>query len=76
MTITSIPIPGFAGVQIRFTCRVAVALALHREIFHLTLRSGEIAWVPFGIFGSKRALTFAFLLASVTFTRLEKKLSK
>ena len=74
MTIKRIPVPGFTVVQIRFTSRVAVALAIHhREVFRLTLRSGETAWVPFGIFGSKSALTFAFLLASVTFTRLEKK---
>lgn len=73
MKIKRIGLPQFFGFQVRFTSRVAMALALHREIFHLTLRGGETAWVPFGIFGSKRALTFALLLASVTFTRLEKK---
>tara|TARA_R110000868_G_scaffold72223_1_gene210758 strand:+ start:6262 stop:6489 length:228 start_codon:yes stop_codon:yes gene_type:complete len=73
--INRIPIPGFIGVQVRFTRRVAVALAFHKkEVFHLNLRGGETVWVPFGIWFSKRAVTLAFLLLSVTFTRLEKKL--
>lgn len=74
MKINRIGLPQFFGFQVWLTRRVAVALAFHKkEVFRLNLRGGETVWIPFGIWFSKRAVTFAFLLASVTFTRLEKK---